>query len=277
MNKAGHTLLRIALQIVSGTTHRQRLILFGVRRSGNHALTNWLTNAIDEGPSDLAAVGQAPPLSHAFSSPSGKVIHFNELNELSLRATFSLFLSMRKQTRKCTTLIVSFEDIRPSAYPNFRRLAGHEIILQRNALETISSRYHNINRKAHSGIGWSRQSCDDYFLDTLRELHKTDSSPTRSIWNYNQWLSSPEYRSNFLREINLSFDLIPNHSGVGGGSSFHGTSGQIENNLESRLTKVQPAAHWCTFLENLVEQHPDLFSSEDIHVAKTFIQANASD
>ena len=272
MKSVGHALLRFVLQLLSGTSNNQRIVLFGVRRSGNHALTNWLTNAVEKEQSDLTPLGDRPPLSHAFCSPSGKVIHLNELNELDFRSTFKLFLHTRKKTRKCKVLLLSFEDVRPSEYPNFRRLSGTEVHIRRNALEVISSRYHNLHRKANNGIGWSRQSCDAYFLDTLREFQRPSGSAKTHTWEYNRWLDSPEYRKYFLQKLDLSFDLIPHHSGVGGGSSFHGTSGRIESKLDTRLQKVEPQTHWVSFLTELLKNHPDLFSDEERQTGQAFIE-----
>ncbi len=272
MKSVGHALLRFVLQLLSGTNTSQRIVLFGVRRSGNHALTNWLTNAVEKEQSDLTPLGERPPLSHAFCSPSGNVIHLNELNELDFRSTFKLFFQARKKTRKCKVLLLSFEDIRPSEYPNFRRLSAKEVHIQRNALEVISSRYHNLHRKANNGIGWSRQSCDDYFLDTLREFQRQSASTNTLTWEYNRWLDSPEYRKSFLQKLDLSFDLIPRHSGVGGGSSFHGTSGRIESKLDARLQKVEPQTHWVSFLIGLLKNHPDLFSDKERQTGQAFIE-----
>jgi hypothetical protein len=272
MKSVGHALLRFVLQLLSGTSKNQRIVLFGVRRSGNHALTNWLTNAVEKEQSDLTPLGERPPLSHAFCSPSGNVIHLNELNELDFRSTFKLFLLARKKTRKCKVLLLSFEDVRPSEYPNFRRLSGKEVHIKRSALEVISSRYHNLHRKANNGIGWSRQSCDAYFLDTLREFQRPSGSAKTLTWEYNRWLNSPKYRKSFLQKLDLSFDLIPHHSGVGGGSSFHGTSGRIESKLDTRLQKVEPQTHWVSFLTGLLKNHPDLFSDKERQTGQAFIE-----
>lgn len=270
MKTLAHSFLRRLLTMMTGTSKNQRVIIFGVRRSGNHALTNWLTNAAEECESTLTPQPSTLSLAHCFLSPSGKVVHLNELNELDFRSTWKLFKEARKWTRKCSILIISFEDIRPSEYANFRRLSGKEIHIQRSALEVISSRYHNINQKAQKGIGWSRQTCDAYFLETLRQLHfKGDHSAAQ--WNYNLWLKDAKWRSNFLKQLGLSHDQMPAHSSVGGGSSFHGTSGKIESDLSSRLRKVQPSEPWKLFLENMMETETDLFSEAEKDACREFL------
>lgn len=266
-----HRVLRFLLSIVTGTSSRNRFVIFGVRRSGNHALTNWLTNAIEESNSTLTAIGHTPPLSHCFVSNTGSVVHFNELNELSVQASFSLFLQSRKLTRKCKYLLISFEDVRPSEYENFRRLKGTEVYISRNSLEVISSRFHNINKKAQKGIGWSRQTCDDYFMQTQFEFLNRRRSDQLN-WDYNLWLTDEDWRRKFLERIGLKKDLKPDHSGVGGGSSFHGTSGEIETNLTQRMTKVQPQNAWTSFLDNLLKEHPTLFNTEELRIAEEFLQ-----
>lgn len=277
MKSAGHALLRLALTLITGTKKKQRLIVFGVRRSGNHAFTNWLANAVEEAEAELTALGDHPPLSHAFSSPNGAVIHLNEINELDVKSTFRLALQARSLTRKCQWLIISFEDVRPSAYPNFRRLPGREIHIWRGALEIISSRYHNLHKKANSGIGWSRQSCDAYFLDTLREFQRASPRQGLQVWNYNLWLNSAEYRRSFLQELGLTHDQVPKHSDVGGGSSFHGTSGHLEADLGLRLRKVKPQGPWVNFLTNLMASHTDLFTKQETAAGKDFIQDGPTD
>ena len=91
-------------------------------------------------------------------------------------------------------------------------------------------------------------------------------------WHYNKWLSDPPYRREFLDEIKLNHDEIPQHSGVGGGSSFHGTSGSLENNLSQRLMKVEPQKPWNSFLTNVLDDYPEIFTSDEISVAYQFLR-----
>lgn len=265
-----HFALRLLLGILTGTSTKQRIIILGVRRSGNHALTSWLTNAQDEGPSELIPQGPKPPLSHCHKSPSGTVVLLNEINELDFRSTLNLFLKARKWTKRCQLLMVSLEDVRPSEYFNFRRLKGTEIWIRRSPLEIISSRYHNINKKANQGIGWSRQSCDEYFIQTLMEYNT--GGPDRGLtWNYNAWLESSAWRKAFLKKINLTCDEMPGHSAIGGGSSFHGTSGKVESDMQQRLTRVSPAAPWKSFLSDLATAAPSLFNPEETEAIRFFL------
>lgn len=264
-----HSLLRAIVSIISGTKKQDRLIIFGVRRSGNHALTNWLANAIENEPTTLSPIGKSSPLSHCHVNTSGSIVHLNELNELSLRATLFLFIKCRRFTKRANRLILSFEDVRPSEYLNFRRLQGNEIMITRSSLEIISSRFHNINQKAQQGIGWSRQSCDSYFMQTLEEYlaYRTSSELN---WHYNDWLDKSEWRIEFLKKIGLDSDLMPQHSAIGGGSSFHGTSGKIESNMEQRMQKVNPQGPWLTFLMKTIHEYPELFTLEETEVAQKF-------
>lgn len=214
-------------------------------------------------------------MSHCHRSPSGRVVLLNEINELDFRSTLKLLMQARKWTRHCQVLMISMEDIRPSEYDNFRRLTGREIWIRRNPLEIISSRYHNINQKANLGIGWSRQSCDQYFLNTLREL-MNEKPLNGAVWHYNQWLQSPEWRSEFLSQNGFSYDEMPAHSPIGGGSSFHGTSGKIESKIGTRLEKVRPSHEWRAFLNNLIEESDDLFTHEELNAAKSFLKEENS-
>ena len=265
-----HSLLRGLLSIISGTRKEDRIVIFGVRRSGNHALTNWLANAVEESHSTLLPLDSTPPLSHCFVNEDGSVVHFNELNELSFRASCILFLKCRKVTKKSSKLLISFEDIRPSQYANFRRLSGKEIVITRDALEVISSRFHNINQKAQHGIGWSRQSCDDYFMRTLQELH--ENQDLHSIqWHYNKWLNDSLWRKTFLSELGLDVDIMPVHSSVGGGSSFHGTTGKLETDLNERMSKVQPQLAWVAFLKQCIAEYPQIFTPLETEAAQQFI------
>ena len=198
------------------------------------------------------------------------MVHLNELNELDIRTVIKLFRIARPYSRKCDTLVLSFEDVRPSEYPNFRRLTGQEIRIQRASLEVISSRFHNLNKKANLGIGWSRQSCDAYFMETLQEMKEPPDS-SDLCWSYNEWLHSPTYRAEFLEELGLTFDEMPPHSSVGGGSSFHGTSGRIESDLEDRLLKVSPQKEWRAFLSKTLQEHPELFSEQEKAIAAAYL------
>lgn len=241
------SILKVAFRSLVGRKERV-MNVWGMRRSGNHACIHWLANAL----AGKAIEWQELEGHHFMASNDGQIAFINESNMLATRPFFWGLMDNLSSIRKAKYLIVSFEDLHPSSYQNWRSIGQTNIIIRRKSLDIIASRFHNLNKRAQKGIGWERQSMDDAFFATLAAFCNSTIDNNALVWHFEQWKSSESYRLDFLTRLGLSVDEIPPVSNIGGGSSFTGTEATTIE-ADSRLQRVQPQAPWHEFLKRVLE------------------------
>lgn len=241
------SILKIVFRSLVGRKERV-LNVWGLRRSGNHACIHWLANAL----AGKAIDWQELEGHHFMASNDGQIAFINESNLLAMRPFFLGLMDNLGAIRKAKHLIVSFEDLHPVTYHNWRSIGRTNIIIRRKSLDIIASRFHNLNKRAQKGIGWERQSMDDAFFATLATFCNSTVENNVLAWHFEQWKSSEFYRLDFLTALGLSIDEMPPVSHIGGGSSFTGTEATTIE-ADSRLQRVQPQAPWRKFLESILK------------------------
>lgn len=261
-----HFILKTIFRSLVGSKSRI-FSIWGMRRSGNHACIHWLANALAE-KNIRWKEGQGH---HFMFSDDGTVAFINESN---LLATVPFFFGLRKnitRIRKAQFLLISFEDLHPSEYKNWRDLGNEAILVRRNVLDIMASRFHNLNQKARSGIGWERQSLDASFFASVELFLMESEAPNHHHWQFEDWKSSPDDRVQFLKTLGLHFDEVPPVSHIGGGSSFTGTR---ERKVEagSRLERVEPEDAWSMFLMDILSHRPHLLSPESETAVRSFLE-----
>ena len=260
------SILKVAFRSLIGRKERV-LNIWGLRRSGNHACIHWLANAL----AGKAITWQELKGHHFMASNDGQIAFINESNLLATRPFFRGLMDNLRAIRNATHLIVSFEDLHPSTYQNWRSIGRINIIIRRNSLDIIASRFHNLNKRAQKGIGWERQSMDDAFFETLATFCNSTVENHVLAWHFEQWKSSESYRLDFLTELGLSIDEMPPVSNIGGGSSFTGTEATIIE-ADSRLKRVQPQAPWRAFLESILESGQLAYNEEAVAHMKSYLE-----
>ncbi|GAA5520556.1 hypothetical protein LQ318_02410 [Aliifodinibius salicampi] len=189
--------------------------VIGMRRSGNHAFINWLTNALEEQYASLK-----PKIDNLYITSTGKTVFLDEVNIKSGKRFLSVLWNNRELIKNCQYLIISAEDCGPN-YNNFRIPKWNEAIyIKRSVLNVVASRLRYLQKKASEGIGYSEHNVDVSFFETLLEWHSIPEN--FKVWEYEKWIVSKEYRLNFLQQLELKVDIIPTMSSQGGGSSFSG-------------------------------------------------------
>lgn len=186
--------------------------LFGIRRSGNHAVMDWLESHFEPGETVvLNSADLAPYTTH------GTNYHVD----------FGKYADLRHQPGQ-RVLIVSYENLEPLLFPRSR---NGRIAMQSTALillRDLPNMAASIARSAREAPSFAyRYRLRDFPDLWCRYAHHHLSPPEG--WeplSYNEWVSSPGYRSQLQRrlslpEIDVSRDRV---SPVGGGSSFDGIS-----------------------------------------------------
>ncbi|MCZ6672887.1 MAG: hypothetical protein O7C75_08105 [Verrucomicrobia bacterium] len=198
-------------QVFSG---KRVLYICGMRRSGNHAFVDWLTNAIEARKVTYKIEKEFYPFR---ISDSGDTVFLNEVNMISGKEYLKILMKRFRRIRACKTVIISAEDVAPN-YNNFRiPNPVYSIYVERSLLNLIASRLHNLKRYAADGIGWSRQNVDLIFFNRIKSWRDPSGF---QVWKYDEWLKSPSYRKEFLKSLDLEHDLVPGLSTDGGGSSI---------------------------------------------------------
>lgn len=213
---------------------KRRILVAGMRRSGNHALIDWLASSIEGAP---VSFNMHREDRHLWVSSSGGVVHINEGDLLCHDRYYKMLWRHRDAISNAHTIIFSVEDFAPprsySRFPYF----DHGFRVQRSTLNTVASRLKTIEIKSGQGLGAGDMSVDPKFMRTARALMANDSLQP---WKYEDWVDSAVYRSSFLRRIGLESDISIGMSRHGGGSSFVGrTRIPSADEVRSRYASVQ--------------------------------------
>ncbi len=236
---------------------REKYIFYvtGMRRSGNHTFVRWLSNALEEEKAELILSDSY--FSHFLHSESEKIIFFDEVNELPWRAYLSTIWNNRKMLRRSEFIIISTEDC--GADYNDWRIPDFDcaIYVRRKTLNVVASRIRKLENRAKKGSVLTGFNVDSRFFKKLRSW----SNPPKKfhIWDYDKWSDSKDYRLEFLKSINLKFDLNPSLSIVG--SSFSARR-EIPDKAEvlNRFKQIKISA---TITDQLKE-YKDLLSDLEI-------------
>jgi len=209
-------------QLVTLLLYGKKVIhVTGLRRSGNHACIYWLANAIEQKRMQL---DKFPENKHLYKSETGKVTFINNIYEV-YSPYYYLWVLIKKLPllRKCDYVILSSEDL-PADFFHYR-VPAHacNIYCSRSVLNLFSSRWKMFTEQAISKR--PLVTIDKSVIDIMLSY----SASTKYIeWNYDDWLSISSYRKEFLENIGLSVDLMPEEAHQGGGSSFSSKSNFIE-------------------------------------------------
>lgn len=255
--------LRFLIALLLRLKSKNIFAVVGFRRSGNHAFISWLINALEESPTSYRPIDN----SSIHITNSGKTIFINEVNMLYSLNFLKLLWQKRRIIRSAKHLIISAEDVPTNYFLNWRIPTNStKCLITRDRLNIIASRYHFINQKALNGIGSSRMSLDSNFFHLLRELeHEIERKEHKfSVWNYDLWRTSEVYRSQFLDNLELHFDILPSITREGGGSSF---GSNVPKDSE-RLSHVEPRIPFVNLLENVMMKEINLTPKETTRIQR---------
>lgn len=188
------------------------IFLFGLRRSGNHALVDWLK-------------GHFRPEEVAFLN-SADLAPFR-LDGDTYSVDFGKYRNLRRRPGQ-RVLIVSYENLDPLLFPRSRNAGiaarSHGLILLRDLLNMAAS----IARSAREAPSFAYRYRLRDFPDLwcrYAHLHLAPPGGWKAI-SYNAWVENAAYRAHLQRSLGLPMiEVSRDHvSAIGGGSSFEGTS-----------------------------------------------------
>lgn len=228
-----------ALGIAPGPVLR----VFGLRRSGNHAVINWLQRNAPGGRAlffNNCAAGRDPFMSFRAVEIDGRHAGGAEADPRRLA----------RDAGDGTALILSYEDAMPNARRRRPVSAGideaavdFEVIVARGFLNWAASLVKKLQANpdftAHRRVGIVLKAVGTYgqMLDILLAEDAPGVVPIR----YDDWMVSPEYRAGILRR--LGFELRDDSLGVvqpyGNGSSFQDAAAVDELQTNQRWRQME--------------------------------------
>lgn len=198
---------------------------YGLRRSGNHAILEWLLYNMGN---------KADRFCHKVENGSEKVIsrgtafYFNDVSRYKGNHIQLCYDVISAYQLGAKDLLVTYEDksISYKLTPSKKN-----IVVVRDILNVLASRLKNSNAKNPRDMRIDKEIID------LWKKHASNEDCVKIL--YEKWLISQEYRNSICEHLNISnFDNIEDVYSFGGGSSFTGQVLDSKENLLNRYKDV---------------------------------------
>ncbi|MDC0739042.1 hypothetical protein N6L24_12200 [Cognatishimia sp. SS12] len=234
---AAHIPIAEALGITPGVTLRT----FGMRRSGNHAIINWLARNSVDGSVFLNNCAAGQP-----ASDSARAIEVN--GEWRGKRNVRHMSELTHDAGDAPMLIVSYEDIAPDIDDLRAGLTAdlpdgfihRDLLLYRNFMNWAASLLRKIQQNddqdALACLRIMMVSLDKY-RDLLELIAQTEEDTDVLAINYDRWCARPKYRERVLAALGLPCrdNGLGKVQPYGGGSSFQkGTEEAAELKVSQR-------------------------------------------
>lgn len=242
-----HVLLRA---VWKGMRKPEKVFHFaGLRRSGNHACINWLANSIYGGPVRYQQLDHY--LFRTF--PEGRVFLINSYAQEPALTVFRYVWKYRRAIADCKFLFLSLED-EPPAFAHFLRPDAKDrdvinIHIDRTVFNLLSSRAKKVHvETGKPGTGISGNfHMEEKLWEGFFQYRQTDLLH----WQYDHWLTDPEWRRDFLLRVGLAQDIMPGMSVEAGGSSFgDATTEQMKDAGKVRYKAQAVPPEWLDLIEH---------------------------
>ena len=226
--------VNIKVGINQPISRKMHYCFYGMRRSGNHAVINWLMKCLDNGRHESREISRRLTV-------RGDCCHLNALNEYKNADKLNEDLKFARSN--FSNLIISFEDVSPERFSGETWLQSAsfvKIILIRDILNLAASRY---ARSRCSEFARQNNTCnvDSAFVSLWLEHVNlvTDNSHDSAGIIFERWLDSKSYRQKVCDRLMIDFaepdKAVSRH---GGGSSFVGMD-RVPTSAELKSRKDQ--------------------------------------
>lgn len=217
---------------------KRLFLIFGIRRSGNHAITLWLTS--NEDPKNTLIKFNQPP--------------YRELDYITNRV---------KKIKQIKLVIITYENKRidkkePIIFKeeDFGKREKKHILILRDPFNTFASmirRYNNAGRRLNL------HQTKDIWKQYAREvINTTNYLNDKMFINYNFWVQSETYRDKIAKKLGLTPDKdkvehVPHN---GEGSSFDGTE------YDGKAFQMDVFNRWKCYIDD--EKYKSLFKDKEL-------------
>lgn len=213
----------------SKIVNQKEMRVVGLRRTGNHAVLNWIESQQSGKIYHLnnVAAGRNP---YRYKSENLRLYHpeHSEMAQVYRRQSMGSFVE-----RDC--LIYSYEDwsLRQITHRRFERNRAlyvgksrqqQDVLILRDPFNLFASRL----KQGFLATKSRRISMVDLWLEYAREFAGESSYLRKDavLINYNRWFANKDYRRQLAKQLDIPFSDagLDSVTGFGGGSSFEGTA-----------------------------------------------------
>lgn len=199
---------------------------YGLRRSGNHAILEWLIQNIG-GPENRNIVKPKRIIQ------CGRTVYVNEAN------TYPSFDAVKLDYYFCKiafeNIIVAYEDV-PTDYTLFNVQDTQQIVILRDIFNLFASRHKRAQKfPGNKHMQDNVMRIDEKAIDVWKQHASSDAL----IIIFERWIESKEYRDSICEQLGITnHDITDTMTEFGDGSSFTGQKKPTVDELKSRSKMV---------------------------------------
>ena len=199
---------------------------YGLRRSGNHAILEWLIQNLG-GPRNRNVIKETRIIQ------CGRAVYINEANTYPSHDAVNLDYYFCKNTFE--NVIVSYEDV-PTNYTLFNTENTQQIVILRDIFNLFASRH----KRAKKFPGNEHMQNNVMRIDEKAiEVWKQHANSDALIIIFERWIESKEYRDSICKQLGIpNHDITDTVTEFGDGSSFTGQKRPTIEELKSRSKMV---------------------------------------
>ena len=199
---------------------------YGLRRSGNHAILEWLIQNMG-GPENRNIIRKRRIIQ------CGRAVYINEANTYPSHKDIELDTSFCRSA--FDSVIVTYEDV-PTTYSLINTENTIKIVILRDIFNLFSSRYKYTNKHPEELARYSMvMRIDEKAIEVWKEHANSDAL----IILFEKWIESKEYRDSICEKLGIpNHDIIDTMTEFGNGSSFTGQKKPTVEELKSRSKMV---------------------------------------
>ncbi len=234
-NRERKAFLQFAMKEDLMELDKARLAIYGLRRSGNHAITEWLLK-------NLSGKNERHVITHRLVS-SGDACYLNAINEYMDSPRLTVDYMFAKQN--FSNLIITYEDVTHHFVPEFSS-GFAKLVIIRDIEGLLASRYKQMINTAQLGNSGLLQRSNRLFgiNGETFEMWKSFALSTNEeclLIKFEEWVASKDYRDDLASKLGLdNIDITDTIADYGGGSSFSvQTTPPTAQELANRASEVE--------------------------------------
>lgn len=253
-----------ASEMDSALTGKKIFISISPKRSGQHAILNWLCSQIGEVIHFNNCHFLQKNLVRKITPITGRVIHYENGHKNDIGTNGSKVMKEYLNVHKSpATLLYSLEDFSIERKGELKKVVkDYEptfLFILRDPYNWLaSSMAHTELGSAGVDLKWKVR----IFKEIAKHVMNCDSFLGRPFFfiNYNSWYNDEEYRKDVCKRLNFNFVDDSARSNVpdfGGGSSFENTK------FDGNANKMSVMERWKSYRENSSYLH--LINDKELH------------
>ena len=208
---------------------KNRYAFYGLRRSGNHAILEWLIQ-------NLGGSGERTVISHRRLIAVNTAAYINEAN--TFEPVERLYKHCTYADQNYENLIVSYEDV--SLDYILPPTKGYKnIVIVRDINNLFASRYKRFIDKGHLHES-SDMLINEKIVNIWKDHVNAGLNKDAILIQFEKWLDSKEYRDEISAIFKChNYDITDTMTEFGDGSSFSGKIKPSVNDLKNRANQIQ--------------------------------------